>query len=394
MLIPNNSIKLQFSCFFLILIIISCIQSSASDTLQGASENLEIQAKIATDSFDIKVDSLMQEYKVSGASFSFIKDGVLHSTKNYGFIQKGAAAKINDETMFSVGSVSKVVNAMLILKLVDEGKLNLDEDINQYLVDWKVNDNKYTKDNRVTLRAILSHTAGFSVHGFADYLPEETIPTTIQILNGVSPAKNEKIALIHPVGSKYKYSGGGITVSQKIVEDVTGMAYHEAAQKYLLAPLGLKRSSYENPLPESWNNIAKAHDENGDKVALPRGYQAMPEAAASGFWSTPSDLAKILIAFYNSKEEKSNSNFFSTKLCNEMVTKVTPSNFGLGPELTVLKGDKLMQHAGANDSYKAYFCFFYEQGSGWIAFTNGGNGMDFLMDPIDFYTKTLHRLEN
>lgn len=386
MSISNNSIKLHFLCFFLLPIIISCSQRSTSDTIQKSSENLETQAEIAPDSFDIKVDSLMKAYKIPGASFAFIKDGVLHSTRSYGFLQKGAIPKINEETMFSVGSISKVVNAMLVLKLVDEGKLKLDEDINQYLIDWKVKDNKYTKDNRVTLRAILSHTAGFSVHGFEDFLPGEAIPTTLQILNGESPAKNEKIALIHPVGSKYKYSGGGIMVSQKIVEDVTGLPYYKAAQKYLFEPLGLKRSSFENPLPKSWNNIAKAHDENGDKVALPRGYQAMPEAAASGLWSTSSDLAKILIAFYNSKEDKNKNNFFSSKLCKEMVTKVTPSNFGLGPKLSVLKGDKLMQHAGANDSYKAYFCFFHEKGSGYIIFTNGSNGMDFLMNPIDFYT--------
>lgn len=378
----------NITCYllFLVITIFACNQYPPKVNSEEVIEQLATTSQVVPDSFDIKIDSLMKHYKLQGTSISFIKDGSLHSTRTYGDLQKGEVAKINEETMFSVGSVSKVVNALLILKLVAAGKLKLEEDINQYLVDWKVKDSKYTRDNPVTLKAILSHTAGFSVHGFADYLPGEAIPTTIQILNGVSPAKNDKVELIHPVGSKFSYSGGGITVSQKIVENVTGMPYHEAAHKYLFEPLGLKRSTYENPLPASWQNIAKAHDEQGNKVALPRGYETMPEVAASGLWTTPNDLAKILIAFYDSKENKNKNNFFSSKLCNEMVTIIPPSTFGLSPKLDVYKEVKLMEHTGANDSYKAYFCFFYEKGTGYIAFTNGGEGMDFLMKPILFFT--------
>lgn len=352
---------IKYSLLILVITTFACNQYHPKVNQERLTEQLVQTSTVARDSFDIKVDSLMKHYKLQGTSISFIKNGVLHSTRTYGALQKGEAAKINEETMFSVGSVSKVVNAMLILKLVEAGKLKLDENINQYLVDWKVKDNKYTKDNPVTLKAILSHTAGFSVHGFADYLPEEAIPSTIQILNGVSPAKNDKVELIHPVGSKFSYSGGGITVSQKIVENVTGMPYHEAAHKYLFEPLGLKRSTYENPLPASWQNIAKAHDEQGNKVALPRGYETMPEVAASGLWTTPNDLAKILIAFYDSKENKNKNNFFPSKLCSEMVTIIPPGTFGLSPKLDVYKENKLMEHTGANDSYKAYFCFFMKK---------------------------------
>jgi len=343
-------------------------------------------SEVKNDSFDLYVNQLISKHNIPGAGFALIKDGSLHSTRNYGILQQGEDTTVNDETMFSVGSISKVVNAFLILKLVDEGKLNLDEDVNKYLVDWKVENNEYTEEgNPVTLKAILSHKAGFSVSGFADYLPEEVLPTTVQILNGAGPAKNEKVELIHPVGSKWQYSGGGVTVSQKVIEDVTGMAYHEAAEKILFEPLGLERTTYENPLPESWGNIAKAHNENGDKVALPRGYHSMPEAAASGLWTTPSDLAKILIAFYHAKEGMTES-FLSTNLCHQMVTEIPDSNqYGLGPGVGVYKGEKIMEHTGSNDSYKAYFAFFYEKGNGYVAVSNGSNGMDFLMEKVKYF---------
>lgn len=387
MTVPN---VLSKHLLFLILLIgiQACKQVPLSNKTSPTKAAVQTKTVVELDSFDIQINQLKAEHNLPGVSFAFIKDGNIHSTRQYGKLQKSKADLINSETMFSVGSISKVVNAFLILKLVDSGKLDLDTDINQYLIDWKVPQNRFTKSGPVTLRHILSHTSGFSVHGFADYLPEEPIPTTLQVLNGLAPAKNEKVALIFPVGSKEKYSGGAITITQKIVEDITGLPYHEAAQKLLIAPLGLKRTSYENPLPSHWKNVAKAHNESGEEVALPRGYQTMPEAAASGLWTSPSDLAQILIAVYASLEAHSDS-FISKNLATQMITKVGPSKFGLGPGISSHKGDKLMQHAGANESYRAYFCFYFEKGTGYVGFTNGTNGMDFLMGSLDLFDNQL-----
>ena len=370
----------------LIIGISACKQAPQKNKITTAKEYVKSKGVAELDSFDIKIKKLKKDYNLPGLSFAFIKDGKFHSTRNYGKLQKSKAELINSETMFSVGSISKVVNALIILKLVEAGKLDLDVDVNQYLVDWKVEENQFTKNKKVTLRNILSHTAGFSVSGFPDYLPEEPIPTTLQILNGSGPAKNEKIKLISAVGNKFKYSGGGITVTQKIVEDVTGLSYHKAAKKILIDPLGLKRTTYENPLPSHWKNVAKAHNEKGEEVALPRGYQTMPESAASGLWTSTSDLAHILIEVYSSLEDRANP-FLSKNLATEMITRVAPSEFGLGPKINSSKGDRLMQHTGANDSYKTYFCLFFERGLGYIGFTNGSQGMEFLMNELAFFDK-------
>lgn len=268
----------------------------------------------------------------------------------YGVLQKEKEATVNSNSMFSVGSISKVGNAFVILKLVEEGILDLDTDVNTYLKDWKVINSKYNVDNPVTLRTILSHTAGFSGHGFGNYYPNEELPNTIQILEGKSPAKNDKVALIYPVGTEHKYSGGGITVSQKIIEDVTEMEYEQAAFKFLFEPLGLRRTTYENPLPQSFGNIAKAHNENGSPEAFPIGYQSMPEKAAAGLWTAPKDLYLLMEILMNDDNE-----FISKSLKEDMISREENSGFGLGPYIDYVEGEKVVVHNGLNDSYAANF---------------------------------------
>lgn len=331
------------------------------------------------DKLDISIEKLMKKHQVPGLSLAIIKNGRLRGTRNYGWIQEGQKEPINNETMFSVGSVSKVGNAILILKLVKDGKLDLDADVNQYLKDWKIEKNAYSKNNPVTLRKLLSHTAGLSVHGFDDFLPGEPLPTTLQILNGEGPAKNEKVKLIFPVGSQFKYSGGGTTVMQKIIEDVTGLPYHEAAQQILFEPLGLKRTSYENPIPASFGNIAKAHNSEGKPVALPRGYEAMPEKAASGLWTTPSDLARLLAAVMASEKEADN-NLLSPSLIQDMISPEKNSQYGLGPEIETTPTTTKVFHDGANESYRANFTLFWENKTGFVVFTNGNSGYTLIKE--------------
>ncbi|WP_436516975.1 serine hydrolase domain-containing protein [Ekhidna sp. To15] len=137
-----------------------------------------------------ELTSRMDYYGVPGISLAVIRDGKLDWAKGYGWLQAGGTEKVNAQTLFSVGSISKVGAAVLSLKLHEEGKLDIDEDVNQYLKLWKIEENDYTKDQAVTLRHIMSHTAGLTVHGFADFNPGEPQPTTVQILNGEWPAKN------------------------------------------------------------------------------------------------------------------------------------------------------------------------------------------------------------
>lgn len=315
----------------------------------------------------------MAFYGVPGVSIAVIENGAVLWAKGYGVKQAGSNDPIDTETVFSVGSVSKVGAAAITLRLADEGRLDVDRDVNDYLRRWKIPANDLTAKEPVTLRRIMSHTAGLTVHGFADYLPGEDLPTVVQILDGVAPAKNRPVRVDLLPGSEYRYSGGGTTVEQLVIEDVTGLAFTEAARRYLFGPLGMDRSTYENPLPAGHGNIARAHGRDGTPAALPRGWEAMPEAAASGLWTTPSDYAKLIIALIDSYHGRENA-FLAQETAHDMMTAVPPGIFGLGPEVGG-EGETLnFVHGGANDSYRALMAGYINLEGGLVIFTNGTQG--------------------
>lgn len=327
---------------------------------------------------DIDLTSKMERYGVPGISLAVIKNGQLDWAKGYGLLQVGQSSPIDTETLFSVGSVSKVGAAVISLKMQEAAQLDIDTDVNQYLTSWKVPENQYTKEASVTLRRIMSHTAGLTVHGFADFDPNENLPTTVQILEGEWPAKSSRVYVNIPIGSRFRYSGGGTTVEQLVIEDLTGMAFHDAADQILFDPLGMQRSSYQNPLPQSVGNIAKAHDGSGRPVALPRGYQSMPEAAASGLWTTPSDFGKLMIMLMEAYEGQ--SEYLNRNSVTDMMTPVRPGEYGLGPRIEKKGNDIIFSHGGSNDCYKAHVSGALEKKSAFIIFTNGTDGHQLIRD--------------
>lgn len=319
------------------------------------------------------LEERMAHHKVPAVSIAVIRDGKIAWAKAYGVKQAGSKEYIDTETVFSVGSVSKVGAATLVMRLVDAGKLDLDQPVNQFLKRWKVPDNEFTAIRPVTLRGILSHSAGLSVHGFADYQPNEKLPTLVEILDGQKPAKNAAVRVQYVPGTKSQYSGGGTTVAQLAVEDITGLNFPQAASEYIFKPLNMTRSTYANPLPASYGNIAKAHNREGKPVALPRGWETMPEMAASGLWSTPTDYAKMIIALINSYQNRPNS-FLKTDTARQMMTEVGISSFGIGPIMSGHDNNRVFSHSGANDSYRAWMEGNLSTGNGMVIFTNSTNG--------------------
>ncbi len=305
---------------------------------------------------------------VPGMAVVVFNEGENVLTKGYGVQSYSSAAPIDQDTVFSVGSVSKIINAALVLRLVDEGLLDLDTDVNQYLTRWKVPDHRHTRREKVTLRRLLSHTSGLSQHGFADFQPGEVLPTIVQTLNGKGPAKHGRVRPLFEPGSKMRYSGGGTTVSQLVIEEVTGLSYNEAASKYVFEPLGMTRSTFENPLPPTHGNIAKAHGEEGQPRALPRGYEAMPEQAASGLWTSAHDMGLFLGAVLNQSE------FLSAAMWAEMLQRAPNSWHGLGPRLNGVGEGLVFHHGGSNDSYQAWFEGHPHSQNGILVLTNAPGG--------------------
>jgi CubicO group peptidase (beta-lactamase class C family) len=372
-----NKRKNRMICFFLAVVTlpINAKVNEPRDSIK-VIENFENSFRSGRTVY-ATIEERMILHRVPGASIAVIKNGKLAFAKGYGVKQAGSNNMVDTETVFSVGSISKVAAAVATLRLVEHGKLDLDTDVNQYLSSWKVAENKYTKKQPVTLRHILSHTAGFTIHGFGDFQPEEELPSILDTLMGRPPAKHSAVEVVFTPGTNYRYSGGGITVEQLVIEETTKLDFVTAAKKLVFEPLNMKRSTFRNPLPASHENIAKAHGSNGELRALPRGWESMPEMAASGLWTTPTEIAMLIVALIDAyKGER--SSILGTILAKDMMTRVGPGEFGLGPELLQAN---LFQHGGSNDSYRAFMLANLITGNGIVVFTNSANGRP-LVDEI------------
>ena len=193
----------------------------------------------------------MADLKVPGVSVAVINGGTIEWARGYGVAETGSATPVTPRTLFQAASISKPVAALGALRLVERGQLSLDQDVNERLTSWKVPENEFTKQEKVTLRRLLSHSAGLTVHGFPGYAADAPVPSLIQVLDGVKPANTAAIRADILPGSVWRYSGGGFTVMQQLVIDVTGRPFPALLADLVLVPVGMTDSTYEQPLPES-----------------------------------------------------------------------------------------------------------------------------------------------
>src|SRR5512139_1842453 len=246
----------------------------------------------------------MQHYHVPGVSIALI-DRETISAQGFGVQQAGDDSPVTTQTRFQAASISKPVSALAVLSLVQNGTLDLDVDVNTYLHSWQVPENEHTREHKVTLRGLLSHTAGLTVHGFPGYAAGETVPSLRQILDGEPPANTQPVRVETAPGSQYSYSGGGYTVMQLLVEDVTGLPFPAWMRSTVLDPLQMGHSTFEQPLPAHYaEEAATAH--YGDGRPIDGKWHTYPEMAAAGLWTTPSDLARFIMELSASYTGKTN----------------------------------------------------------------------------------------
>jgi CubicO group peptidase (beta-lactamase class C family) len=323
----------------------------------------------------------MRHYKVPGVAIAIVRDGAVVQARGYGVREAGTADRVDGDTLFSVGSISKVVTATTTLRLVAAGRLDLDRDVGDYLKRWKLPAQQQAQQGqqqRVSLRMLMSHTAGLGVHGFADYGPGEPLPTLVQVLDGAKPAKNEAVRFKHAPGRVNDYSGGGVTVEQMAIEDATGRSLLDLAQAEVFAPLGMSRSTFQSPLSAERGTIAKAHDGDGKPAALPRGWESFAEVGASGLWTSARDLGRLVGGLIRSYQGR--SSFLPQPLATAMMTEVSPGVFGLGPRLGGSGMGRHFFHMGANESYLSFMEGYPETGDGFVILTNGRNGAPLVLE--------------
>jgi CubicO group peptidase (beta-lactamase class C family) len=318
-----------------------------------------------------KIADRMAFFKVPGVSVAVINNGAIEWARGYGVAEAGAAQPVTEDTLFQAASISKPVAAMGALRLVQEGKLALDEDVNKQLVSWKVPENDFTKQKKVTLRALLSHTAGMTVHGFRGYAADEPVPTLLQVLDGEKPANSAPVRVDILPGSQWRYSGGGISVAQQMVVDVTGKPFPQFMREAVLDRLGMKHSTYEQPLPKTLASAAATgHRTSGLKVQGK--WHTYPEMAAAGLWTTPSDLARFAIEIQRSRAGKSNK-VLSADMTNQMLTPVR-GDYGLGIGVRGTGKGLSFSHGGSNEGFRCFLFAYAETGQGAVIMTNGDGG--------------------
>lgn len=313
----------------------------------------------------------MEHYKVPGVSVAFFDHGQIIWTKAYGLADVAAKKPVTPDTLFQAASISKPVTALATLHLVQEGKLNLDEDVNVKLKSWKVPENAFTEKEKVTIRRILTHSAGLTVHGFPGYAAGEPLPTVVQILNGEKPANTDPIRVDVVPGTLWRYSGGGYVVLQTLLSDVTGKPFPQIMSNLVLHPAGMTHSTYEQPLQKNlWPEAATPYRANGDPVK--GGWHTYPEMAPAGLWTTPSDLARAAIEIQNEYAGKS-SKILSQDMARQMLTRQF-GNWGLGFDIESTGGKPSFSHGGANEGFRCNLFAYTDLGQGFAVMTNSDSG--------------------
>ncbi|MCC3859787.1 serine hydrolase domain-containing protein [Pseudemcibacter aquimaris] len=317
----------------------------------------------------------MNYHDVPGVTVAIVENDEIAWVKSYGVKSTANGEAVTKDTVFQSASISKPLSAIAALRLVEEGLLSLDEPINNYLKRWKISENELTKEKPVTLRMILTHTAGLTISGFPGYGHNVELPTLVQIVSGKDPANTDEVFVENLPGSKWNYSGGGYTIAQMAMEDVTGLKFPEIMQKYVIEPFGMEHSSYEiNLSDEKLQNIAFAHDYKGQPINDNpiESYHLYPEMAAASLWTNPTDLAKALKQVNKIYHQKDGS-ILSKEMATELF-KIHQNNWGIG--FRVFQHDNnIMEfgHTGSNEGYKANFTG-YTDGRGILMLTNGENG--------------------
>ena len=230
----------------------------------------------------------MAQFKVPAVSIAVIANGRIAWARGFGVKETGTNDSVTAETLFQAASISKPVTATATMRLVAAGKLDLDTDVNQYLKSWRVPANRFTETEKVTLRRLLGHTGGLTVHGFPGYAATAPVPTLVQILNGEKPANTAAVRVDTTPGVLWRYAGGGTTVQQLLLTDQTGEPFPALMNRLVLAPIGMTRSTFEQPIPGSHRaGAARAHRGSGQMI--PGRWHTYPEMAAAGLWTLQDD---------------------------------------------------------------------------------------------------------
>lgn len=325
--------------------------------------------------FDLR--SRMRHHRVPAVSVAVVEGARIVWARAWGEADPAAGVRAGEGTLFQAASVSKPLAALAALRLADQGRIDLDEAVDHVLRAWRIPRAPGHASGAVTLRRLLSHTAGLSVHGFPGYAAGDDLPDLPEILEGRGRANSPPVVVDGDPGGEWRYSGGGYAVAQLLVEEVTGRPFAEVMRE-ILDELGMRESTVAQPLPDTLHALAAVGTRaNGRPV--PGRWRAYPVSAAGGLWTTPSDLARYMIAVgrWLAGEE---GGVLSPGMTREMLVP-GPNRWGLGPTTAGGGLDFRFAHDGSSEGYRSRFVYFPRRGIGAAIMTNGDGG-DALAEEI------------
>lgn len=363
--------KLLLFSLSLFLVYTSCSQTpDAIKRQQQVVNNLSPEVIYGDSMPHLTIEGQMKLYGVRGVSIAVIKDYKIDWAKGYGWADEEEKRPVTNDTRFQAASISKSLNSVGIMKLVQQGKIDLDADINTYLKTWRFPYDSVSKNKMIAVRNLLTHTAGLTVHGFRGYETTDVLPTLPQVLNGEKPANSPAVRSQFEPSLRFQYSGGGTTISQLILTDITGERYENYMKKNVLDPLGMTNSSYAQPSQIDPKYLASAYYGGGGKVKGK--YHVYPEQAAAGLWTTPTDLAKYIIETQLAYEGKS-SKVLSQAMTQQRLTFYIDSAAALGSFLMRKEGQIYFTHNGGNEGFACTSFGSLQGGNGVVVMTNADN---------------------
>ncbi len=321
----------------------------------------------------LSLAEVMERFRVPGVSVAVIQDFRVHWVKSYGVADVETGKAVEDGTLFQAASISKPVTAMAALRLAQEGRFSLDDDVNALLKSWKVPSSGPIAAGPVTPRSLFSHSSGSDDgFGFPGYDPSAPRPTVVQILNGEAPSNVGPVLFARPPYQAMKYSGGGLTIMQLALTDLTGVPFAELLRQKVLDPLGIASSTYEQPLPNALApRAARAHNGAGLSKGAP--WHVYPELAAAGLWTTPSDLARFVIEVQKAYRGPAGA-VLTQASAREMIAPVGVGAYAVGLSIERRGEGWYFSHGGSNWGFRALIVGHVRNGYGLAVMTNGDNG--------------------
>ena len=325
------------------------------------------------------VQALLKQFNVPGVSIAIIKDFKIAATYAYGVADAETGARVTPDTMFQAASISKPVAAMVSLKAFQDGRFGLDQDINTILKSWKLPTGEFTRQRPVTPRSLMSHTSGTGDgFGFPGYAVGAPLPTIPQILDGVPPSNLRAVRLERPPLVAFKYSGGGVIIQQLALTDAIGRPFEQIARDWVLSPIGMTNSTYEQPLPAAREKqAARAHNRMGARMG--DAWHVYPEQAAAGLWTTPADLAKFAIELQLELAGRS-TRVISQSTAREMITPVGVGPHAVGFAIAKQGEGWYFMHGGSNWGFQCDLTAHQIKGYGAAIMTNGDSGYAIIQE--------------